>query len=271
MRVLPVLLSLIFFLSACAKEVTLVTDTASSEPLAVEGTDVIELRLSPEEIARYADKDAEIWAKAREAGLIKVFNKIVNRNLIMVPADGIIPLGAMAGEYGQYGTLTDVTDEETGDMVQKFSVSAGFTADMDLSGRIVVLEEDAYIAGMHDVAYAMLHRAIPQQTPAYAVIAEPAKELSSHVLRLIGLAEIKQITPHTVALPGTQQQVAGTLCTLEIMASDREIEADDRVFLLDVEVAALDPEARQAIAADPETVIVQPRHVDTIEEPKEQK
>jgi hypothetical protein len=189
----------------------------------------------------------------------------------MIPADGNIPLGAMAGDYEQYGVLTDIRDEETGDMVQKFSVEAGFTADMDLSGRIVVLEEDAYLAGMGNVAYAMLYRTVPQQELAYAVIAEPAKELSSHVLRLIGLAEVKQTTPHIIALPGTERNVTGTLCTLEVMASDREVEAGDRIFLLDVEVNALDPEARQAVAADPETVIVLPRYVDTIEEPKEQK
>lgn len=271
MRVLIVALGIVLSLSACSKKTALIPDTSSHEPVVAEASDIVELRLSPEELESYTDKDAEIWKKACSAGLVKAFNKMVNRDIIMIPADGLMPLGAAAGKYVQHGAMTEIVDEETGDMVQKFSVAARFVADMDLSGRIVALEEGRYIAGMHDVAYAMLHLALPPQMPAYAVIAEPVGEVSSHVFRLIGLAEIKQVTPYMAVASEGKNKRTGMLCTLEIMASNREIEADDLIFLLDVDVMALDAAKAQAIAAEPETVVIKPLSKDKVREPKEQK
>jgi hypothetical protein len=84
------------------------------------------------------------------------------------------------------------------------------------------------------------------------------------------MAEIKQLMQDTVALPKEQGGATGVLCNLEIIVSDREVEAGDRIFLMNVDVAALDPDA--VIAQDePDTVVVLPPHSDTVSEPSEQK
>ena len=271
MCVLLVVLSLVLSLGACAKKAAVVPDASSHEPLIAEEKAVVELQLSPEELEQYTDRDAEIWKKACSAGLVSAFNKMINRDLVMIPSDGLVPLGASGGKYAQHGMLTRVVDEETGDTIQKFSVATRFMADMDLSGRIVVLEEGRYIAGMHDVVYAILHLALPPQMPAYAVIAEPVSELSPHVLRVIGLAEVKHVTQHIAMASKVRGKTSGMICTLDIMASNREIEPNDLVFLMDVDVMALDVASPLPAEADPETVMVRPRHVDKVQEPKEHK
>jgi hypothetical protein len=116
----------------------------------------------------------------------------------------------------------------------------------------------------------MLYQAVPDTLPAHVVIAEPAKELGSSFLRVIGMAEVKQVKQGIVALPKEQGGATGTLCTLEVLVSNREIESGDRIYLMNVEVAALDSEAIQA-EGEPETVVVLPPHSDKVQEPKENK
>jgi len=183
---------------------------------------------------------------------------------------GMTPLGSMEGEFTQSGLLNTQGDPETGDLVQSFLVSASFVGDLSLGGQIIALEEDRFISGMHDVLYAMLYQAVPESLPSYVAIAEPVGELGSSFYRLIGMAEIKQLMQDTVAMPKEQGGATGTLCNLEIVVSDREVEAGDRIFLMNVDIAALDPDA--VIAQDePETVVVLPPHSDTVREPSENK
>jgi hypothetical protein len=270
MRALLVLLSAVFLLSACSKEVKVVSTGSGIESTVVSEQANVELRLSKTDLLRYTDVEEGIWREARTAGLIKVGNKILNKDLIIVPASGVAALGGGFGEYTQSGVLASEGDPETGDLVQNFMVTARFAGDLSLGGQIVTLEEDRFIAGSNDIAYAMLYQAVPDTLPAHVVIAEPAKELGSSFLRVIGMAEVKQVKQGIVALPKEQGGATGTLCTLEVLVSNREIESGDRIFLMNVDVAALDSEAIQA-EGEPETVVVLPPHSDKVQEPKENK
>jgi hypothetical protein len=270
MRALLVLLSAVFIFGGCSKEVKLVSANSAQEPIRVEEQATVELRLSEVDLIKYVDADTGVWTEARNAGLVKVFNKILNKNIVIVPVAGMTPLGRMDGAFTQSGLLNTQGDPETGDLVQSFLISASFVGDLSLGGQIISLEEDRYIGGMHDVLYAMLYQTMPESLPSFVTIAEPVGELGSSFYRIIGMAEIKQLMQDTVALPKDQGGATGVLCNLEIIVSDREVEAGDRIFLMNVDVAALDPDA--AIAQDePDTVVVLPPHSDTVSEPSEQK
>ncbi|MDY0226056.1 MAG: hypothetical protein RBR38_04410 [Desulfomicrobium apsheronum] len=270
MRALLVLLSAVFIFGGCSKEVKLVSANSAQEPIRVEEQATVELRLSEMDLIKYVDADTGIWTEARNAGLVKVFNKILNKDIVIVPVAGMTPLGRMDGAFSQSGLLNTQGDPETGDLVQSFLISASFVGDLSLGGQIISLEEDRYIAGMHDVLYAMLYQTTPESLPSYVAIAEPVGELGTSFYRVIGMAEIKQLMQDTVALPKEQGGATGVLCNLEIIVSDREVEAGDRIFLMNVDVAALDPDA--VIAQDePDTVVVLPPHSDTVSEPSEQK
>lgn len=270
MRALLVLLSAVFVLSACSKEVKVVSAPTDIESTVFEEQAVVELRLSKSDLLRYTDVDAGIWDEARNAGLIKVGNKILNRDLIIVPTSGIAALAGGFGEYSESGFLATQGDPETGDVVQNFMVTAKFSGDTSLGGQILTLEEDRFVAGSQDIAYGMLYQAVPEMLPGHVVIAETAKELGSSFLRVIGIAEVKQVKQGRVALPPEQGGATGTLCTLEILVSDREVESGDRIFLMNVDVAALEPGA-VVIDGEPETVVVVPPHSDTVQEPAEKK
>lgn len=270
MRALLVLLSAVFILGGCSKEVKVISANTAQEPIRVEEQAIVELRLSEMDLAKYVDAETGIWTEARKAGLVKVFNKIVNKDIVIVPVTGMVPLGRAEGAFSQSGALNTQGDPETGDLIQSFMISTDFTGDLSLGGQIVSLEEDRFVGGMNDVLYAMLYQAVPESLPSYVAIAEPVGELGSSFYRLIGMAEVKQLMQDTVALPKEQGGATGTLCGLEIVVSDREVEAGDIIFLMNVEVAALDPDA--VIAQDaPETVVVLPPHSDTVNEPSEQK
>jgi len=271
MRALLVLLSSLVLLSACSKEVKLVSASSSQEPLRVEEQATVEMRLTKNDLAKYTDTESGIWQEARNAGLIKLCNKILNRNLLVVPVSGSTPMGTMQGEYTQSGVLNSQPDEETGDVVQNFLISASFEGDLSQGGQIIALEEDHYVAGMHDINYAMLYQAVPESLPSFVVIAEPVSELGTGFFRVVGMAEITQVKDDTVALPKEQGGLTGTLCTLEILASDREVEAGDRIFLMSVDVAALDADAVVSPDGEPETVVVLPPSSDKVQEPKEKK
>ena len=107
MRALLVLLSAVFMLSGCTKEVKLVSTSAAQEPLRVEEEATVELRLSETDLVKYVDADTGVWTEARNAGLIKVFNKILNRNIVLVPVAGMTPLG----QKPQVGLTELVTGE----------------------------------------------------------------------------------------------------------------------------------------------------------------
>jgi hypothetical protein len=270
MRALLVLLSAVFMLSACSKEVQLVSASKSQEPIRVEEKATVELRLGEGDLAKYSDQEAGVWTEARAAGLTKVFNKILNKDLVIVPVTGT-PLGTAFGAYTQSGILNTEGDQETGDLVQNFTVTASFAGDLGQGGQIIGLEESHYVAGMHDVSYAMLYNAVPSSLPSYVAIAEPVGELGSSFYRVIGMAEIKQLMQDTVALPKEKGGATGTLCSLEIVVSDREVEADDRIFLMSVDVAALESGGALDAFGEPETVTVLPPNSDTVQEPKEKK
>mgnify|MGYP003584982328 CR=1 FL=1 len=270
MRALLMLLSAVFLLGACSKEVQVVSAPSGIESTVVEEEASVELRLSKSDLLRYTDVDEGIWKEARTAGLIKVSNKILNKDLLIIPSAGVPSLGGGFGEYTESGVLTTESDPETGDFIQSFMVSAKFSGDLALGGQILTLEEDRFIAGSSDIAYAMLYQAVPDTLPGHVVIAEPAKELGSSFLRVIGMAEIKQVKQGTVALPKEQGGATGTLCTLEVLVSNREIEAGDRVFLMNVDVAALEPGA-VLDEGEPETVVVLPPSSDKVQEPSEKK
>ncbi len=270
MRALLVLLSAVFLLSACAKEVQLVSTPSDIESTVVEEQASVELRFSKADLLRFTDVEEGIWKEARTAGLIKVCNKILNKDLLIIPVSGVPSLGGGFGEYTESGVLTTESDPETGDLIQSFMVSAKFSGDLALGGQILTLEEDRFISGSGEVAYAMLYQAVPDTIPGHVVIAEEAKELGKSFLRVIGMAEIKQVKQGTVALPKEQGGATGTLCTLEILVSNREIESGDRVFLMNVDVAALEPGSTLA-EGEPETVVVLPPSSDKVQEPSEKK
>jgi hypothetical protein len=270
MSALLVLVSAVFILGGCSKEVKLVSTNTAQEAIRIEEQATVELRLDEMDLAKYLDVDTGVWTEARNAGLIKVFNKIVNKNIVIVPVAGMTPLGRPDGAFAQSGLLNTQGDPETGDLVQNFMVSASFVGDLSLGGQIISLEEDRYIVGMHDSLYAMLYQSLPESLPSYAAIAEPVGEMGSSFYRLIGMAEITQIVRDTVTLPKGQGGATGILCGIEIVVSDREVEAGDRFFLMNVEVAALDSDA-VIVRDEPATVVVLPPNSDTISEPLEQK
>ncbi len=270
MRALLVLLSAVFMLSACSKEVKVVSASGAQEPLRVEESANVEMRFSEADLARFVDVQAEIWKAGRNAGLIKVFNQILNKDLLIVPTVGAIGPGELPGTYRQQGALDMTGDAETGDVVQSFLITTRFVGDLSVGGQIVSIEEGRYIAGLHDISYAMLYQTVPSSLPSCVAIAEPVGELGSSFFRVIGVAVVKQLMQDTVALPKQEGGATGTLCSLEIVVSDREVEAGDRVFLMDVDVAALD-EGAAPLDGEPETVVVLPPHRDTVQEPKEKK
>lgn len=271
MRALLVLLSAVFMLSACSKEVVKVVSAGGAqEPLRVEESANVEMRFSEADLARFVDVQGEIWKAGRNAGLIKVFNQILNKDLIIVPTVGAIAPGELSGSYRQQGALDMTGDAETGDVVQPFLVTARLVGDLSVGGQIVSLEEGRYISGLHDISYAMLYQTVPSSVPSGVAIAEPVGELGSGFFRIIGVAVVKQLMQDTVALPKQDGGATGTLCSLEIVVSDREVEVGDRVFLMDVDVAALDA-AAAPLDGEPETVVVQPPQRDSVQEPKEKK
>lgn len=271
MRALLLLLSAVFILASCSKEVQLVATANSQDPVTVEEKGMVELRLSQTDLAKYVDVEDGIWEEARRAGLSKVFTKMVTKDIVLVPVDGVAPLGVSDGAYSQSGIVSRDVDDETGDLVQSFMISTRFVGDLDLGGQIVTLEEGRFIAGMHDVTYAMLYKTVPTSLPAYVVIVQPLDELGSSFYRVTGLAEVKQILQNDVILPDEQGGGRGTLCALEVVASDREIEPENKLFLLSVDVAALDSQDLTQSAGELETVVVQPPQTDTVQEPKEKK
>jgi hypothetical protein len=270
MRALLVLLSAVFILGGCSKEVKPVSTSTMLEPLEVHDTVKVDLRLSNLELAQYADAEEGFWKEARKAGLVKLFNKILNKNISLVPIAGTTGFDGEFGYYTQTGALDSQQDEETGDFSHSFMISASFNNDLSVGGQIVSLQEGNYVAASDHIAYAMLYQAVPQTLPAYVVIAEPISEVGSDFYRVIGMAEVIQVTRSIFAMPKNQGGATGAMCSLEILVSDREVEAGDRIFLMNVDVAALDPDA--VIAQDePETVVVLPPHSDTVREPSEQK
>lgn len=270
MRALLVLLCAMVSLSACSKEVKLVSTSTSQEPVRIEERVVVEMRLSKSDLAKYVDIQDGVWQEARTAGTIKLFNKILSRDLVVVPTSGIGPVGSLDGSYTQNGFVDMTGDEETGDIVQTFMVSASFTTDTALAGQIVSNEESRYLAGMHNVVYAVLYDVVPKSLPAYVVIAEHIGELGSALHRVIGMAEVKQILQEKVALPQDQGGAVGTLCSMEIVVSDREVEAGDMIFLLTTDMTALESMSVPTID-EPDTVVVMPPQTDSVQEPGEKK
>lgn len=271
MRVLLLLLSAIFMLSSCSKEVQLMATSFSQEPVVVEEKSSLELRLSPIDLAQYVDVEAGVWQKAREVGLPKVFQKLIHKNIMITSADGAMYLSSVDGEYTQHGYIAHYFDAETGDMVQNFMLTARFMGDLALGGEIITIDEDRYIAGMFDIVYAILYETIPNSLPAYVAIARPLKELGSDFYRVTAMAEVQQIEGNEIALPLDKGGAHGTLCSLEIISSGREVEAGDKIFLMSVDITALEPQETEPVADELETIVIQPPQVDTIEEPQEQK
>lgn len=271
MRALLIVLGTIFLLSACTKEVRLTTTSYMQDPVVVEEQGSVELRLSPIDMAKYVNTEEGIWQEARDQGLPRVFQKLINKNIVVTPVDGSIPLGIVAGEYSQHGFVHQQTDEETGDLVQNFLMSVRFIGDLDLGGEVINVEDDRYVAGMFDVVYAMLYETLPSSLPAYVATARPLKELGPSFYRVTGVAEIKQIEGNEIALPLTKGGLTGTLCSMEVVCSGREIEEGDKIFLLSVDVTALEKDQLISFPGEPETIVVQPPHVDTVQEPAEQK
>jgi hypothetical protein len=270
MRALLVLLSAVFMLSGCSKDVKPVSTTTTLDPLEIHETVKVDLLLSELDLERHLDLEEGFWKEARKAGLIKLFNKMLNRNISLVPIEGTTGIGGEYGLYTQTGVLNSQQDEETGDFAQSFMLSASFSNDLSVAGQIVSLQEGNYVAASDHIVYAMLYQTVPQTLPAYAVIAEPISEVGSDFYRVIGMAEFIQVTRSIFAMPANQGGATGAMSSLEIVVSDREVEAGDLVFLMNVDIAALDPDA--VIAQDePETVVVLPPHSDTVREPSENK
>lgn len=269
MRALLLLLSAVFVLSACSKDLKPVSTTAM-EPLEIQESATVDLRLSETELAKYLTVEEGFWIEARKAGLNKLFNKILNRNISIVPVAGTGG-GSTYGLYTQSGLLSDIKDEETGDVAQSFMLSARFNNDLSAGGQILSIEEDHFISGSNDIVYAMLYQTVPQSLPAYVVVAEPIAEVGSNFFRVIGMAEVMQVTRSIFAMPANQGGATGAMCSLEVLVSDRELEAGDRIFLMNVDVTALDSAPALTEDGEPEIVQVLPPHSDTVQEPKEKK
>jgi hypothetical protein len=271
MRALLVLLSAVFMLSGCSKEVKPVSTTTTLEPLEIREMVKVDLLLSESDLGKYMDAEEGFWKEARKAGLIKLFNKILNRNISLVPLAGTTGIDGGYGFYSQTGVLDAQQDQETGDFAQSFVLSATFNNDLSVGGQIVSLEEGTYVAGSDQIAYAMLYQAVPQTLPAYVAIVEPIAEVGSNFYRLIGMAEVIQVTRTIFAMPKDQGGATGAMCSLEIVVSDREVEVGDRIFLMNLDVTALASDAIVTEDGEPEIVQVLPPHRDTVQEPKEKK
>jgi hypothetical protein len=271
MRALLLLLSAVFMCSACAKDVQLVESTGSADPIVRSEKAVVEIRLSDAELGTFSDVETGVWDKARAMGLQSVFNRMLVKDTVFVPVDGMTAMDALDGAYVQTGTVTQSRDAETGDLVQSFGISARFVGDLSVGGEIVTVEESNYLAGGTDTVYAMLYNNTPASLPAYVVIAEPVQELGSGFCRLIGMGEIIQTMDNMVSLPADKGGAMGKLCSVEVVVGNREVEPGDKVFLMSVNMAALDPELSLPAEAEPETVVVEPPHRDVVHAPKEQK
>lgn len=271
MRTLLFLFSSIFIFAACAKEVQLVESTGASDPVVRSGKAVVEVQLTESELSLSPDRDTAVWEKARQLGLRTVFNKMLQKDTLFVPVDGMVAMDALDSGYSQAGMLTQTGDAETGDFIQGFEVSARFIGDLSVGGEIVTLEESAFVAGATDTTYAMLYNNVPPSLPAYVAIAEPVKEIGNGFYRLIGMGEVVETMENTARLPQERGGLVGRLCTVEIMVSNREVEAGDMVFLMPVHVAALDPTLPLPTESELDTVVVEPPHKDVVHAPKEQK
>lgn len=271
MRALLVLLSAVFVLSACSKEVKMVPTNSYQDPVRIEEKVNVDLLLSKSDMAKYTDIEDGVWNEARKAGLIKLFNKILSRNLSMVPIASNSPLSKSLGMYTEEGVVNLEADAETGDLEQSFLVSASFGNDLGAGGQIVSIEEDRFVSGMNDIVYALLYNIVPESLPSYVMIAEPISEVGSSFYRIIGMAEIIQVSRDAFALSQLDGGTTGVMCSLEVLVSDREIEATDRIFLMSVSLAAIDRQPSQGGDVELETVVVQPPHSDKVQAPKEKK
>lgn len=271
MRALLVVLSAVLVFSACAKEVRLVDDTGSTDPIVWNEKAIVEVRLSDAELGILADVETGVWEKAREIGLQKVFNKMLVKDTVFVPVDGVTALDSLDGAYTQAGAVTQDRDPETGDLVQSFGITARFVGDLSLGGEIVTVEESNYLAGGTDTVYAMLYTNVPAELPAYVLIAEPVNELGAGFYRMIGMGELVQTMDNTVSLPQDKGGASGKLCSVEVVVSNREVEPGDKVFLMSVELTALDSDLPTPTETELDTVVVEPLHKDVVHAPKEQK
>lgn len=272
MRALLMLLGVVLVGSACAKDVQLTEATGIADPIVRSESAVVELRLGDAELATYSDVDEAVWDRARAIGLQTVFNKLLVMDTVFVPVDGMTALDSQAGTYTQEGMVTQTRDAETGDLVQRFEVSARFAGDLSLGGEIVTVEESNFLAGATDIVYSMLYSHAPASLPAYVVIAEPVQELGSGFCRLIGMGEVIDTMDYTVRQPAGKGGATGQLCTVEMITSNREVEPGDKVFLMSVTLSALEAEPfLTATELEPDTVVVEPPHHDVVQEPKEQK
>lgn len=236
MRVVFLLSIFMMVLCACSPNVQIPAETFQP-PAQIEEEAIVTLRFSQPELNAFVDKEAEIWRQARATGLAKVFYKILDREVVFHPAVGLAMLGQAHGAYTQKGAISSQKEAETGDLIQTFEVSTVFVGDPDLGGHIIVQEGNRYISSTNDVVYAMLLALPPQSPPLYVAIAKPVAELGPGFLRLAGMAEIKQVMGAVKS-----QGQDGTLCALNIVGSDREIEAGDQIFLLSVAVIATNDE-----------------------------
>lgn len=276
MRSFFVLLVALLMLGACSKKTQVISTGESRDPVRIEESSIVELMLNKEDVSQFTDRESEIWKKARRLAMTSVTNRILNRDIVLQPVEGYDVQSGGIGAVTQNGFLADLAESDTGDFIQKFKVHLSFAGDNRQGGQILVQEEHNYLAAVNDIVYAILYQAIPDDVPSYAIIAEPVDELSQNFVRIIGVAEVKQIQGShvTVSNPegvdGDKKSIAGTLCSLEILVSDREIESGDRIFLANTEFAALDPQSR---AGDEslETVVVQPTYSDKVQEPGEAK
>lgn len=269
MRSLLLLLSMVFMLASCAKEVQLVESGSTKEPAKFEETSIVEVRLTENDLVKYTDREKGIWQEARTQGLQKIFNTVLQKEMLIVPVDSLSMLTAPK-PYAQSGLLAS-DDRETTDHIQQFATTVRFVGDTKIGGQIITLEESNFVSGMTDTAYAMLYHATPDSLPAYVAIAEPCVEIGTGFYRIIGLAEVKQILENTAQLPKDEGVISGKLCALEIMVSSREVEKDDMIFLLSVDVNALVPGTIMQGDQLLEKVVVQPTKTYKVQEPKEYK
>ncbi len=271
MRALLVVLSAVLVFSACAKEVQLVENIGSADPIVRNEKAIVEVRLSEAELATLDDVETGVWEKARAIGLQKVFNKMLIKDTVFVPVDGMTALDSLDGVYTQLGGVTQSRDAETGDLVQSFGIATRFVGDLSLGGEIVTVEESNYLAGGTDTVYAMLYNNVPPTLPAYVLIAEPVTEVGAGFYRMIGMGELVQTMDNTVSLPPDKGGATGKLCSVEVVVSNREVEPGDMVFLMSVEMTALDSELPLPTETELDTVVVEPLHKDVVHAPKEQK
>lgn len=269
MRSLLLLVSMIFMLASCAKDVQLVESGSTKEPAKFEETAIVEVRLTDNDLGKYTDREKGIWEEARTRGLQRVFNKVLQNEMLFVPVDGLSII-ASPKPYSQFGSLAS-EDTDAADHIQKFSTTVRFVGDTKIGGQIITLEESNFISGMTDTTYGMLFSATPGALPAYVAIAQPTPEIGAGFYRLIGLAEVRQVLDNVAQMPKEDGVITGRLCTLENMVSSREVEKDDMIFLLSVDVTALAPGASVEGEQLLETVVVQPAKNFKVTEPKIQK